>query len=100
MSARQAISLSLVIIVIIEVKLGTHNLNNFISQLTMLQIIIDKSVFLHGLDLSTIIPLPQFATQQVVTQNCVKLYIPTITLISLRLEDKLSNFNTLYLLYI
>lgn len=61
---------------------------------------IDKGVFLHGLGLATIIPLPQFVTRQVVTQNCVKLYVSTITLISLRLEDKLSNFNTQYMLYI
>ena len=60
----------------------------------------DKGVFLYGLGLTIIIPLSQFTTQQVMTQNCVKLYIPTITLISLRLEDKLSNFNTLYMLYI
>lgn len=61
---------------------------------------IDKGVFLHGLGLATNIPLPQFATQQIVAQNCIKLCVPTITLISLRLEDKLSNFNTLYMLYI
>ena len=37
---------------------------------------IDKGVFLHGLGLATNIPLPQFATQQIVAQNCIKLCVP------------------------